>query len=340
MGGMTAAVADTLASAAKDLWRRQLPHGLELAFPGEDGWSKAAVLITRRASVDSTLLGRLPELRLAQQVGRFPTLVDLAACGERKVTVATWPLLSRVTVAEHAIALLLAVARSLGAGERATRAGAYREKQIEPIRTTETLIAWNWMKLPIIELYGKTLGLVGAGEIALEVAVRARAFGMNLAYCNRRRLSSEWERRLHLTFCSLDDLLAGSDFISLHVPFAPETEGLMGPAQFARMKPGNILINTARGGVVDEAALCQALETGRLRGAGLDVFVEEPLPVGHRLLGFSNVFLSPHVGGGEAGGLAADLKRLFAHLREMGAGGQPAGIQGVEAEGGELHSSR
>ncbi len=335
MGGLTAAVADPLPPAARALWRRHAPDGLALAFPDESGWSGAEVLLTKRATVDAALLASLPALRLVQQVGRFPTLVDLPACRVRGVPVAIWPLVSRITVAEHAVALMLAIARCLGEGERATRAAAYREKGITPVRTTETVIAWNWMQLPIIELYGKTLGLVGAGAIALEVAARARAFGVQLAYCTRRRLSAAWERRLGLTCWSLNDLLARGDFVSLHLPFAPETEGLMGRAQFSRMKPGAVFINTARGGLVDEAALCEALQSGRLRGAGLDVYVEEPLPAGHPLLGLPNVFLAPHTGGGEAGGLPADLMRLFAHLREVGEGAPPAAIMNWDPWGDE-----
>lgn len=317
MGGMTIAVADSLAPNARELWRRQLPGGLELAFPGEGGWSRAAVLVNKRTTVNAELLRLLPEVRLVQQVGRFPTFVDEAACRERGVAVATWPLVSRITVAEHAIALMLGVARSLVIGEQSTRSGAYREKGIKPVRTTETVIAWNWMALPVVELYAKSLGLVGAGEIALEVAVRARAFGMKVAYSNRTRMPEVWERRLGLNYVPLNNLLAESDFVSLHLPHTTETERLMGRAQFERMKPGSVLINTARGGIVDEDALCEALQSGRLRGAGLDVFVDEPLPVGHRLLSVPNVLLSPHLGGGQpGGGLAADLRRLFSHLGE------------------------
>ena len=168
MVNMILAVADGLDHASRDLWRRQLPEGLVLAFPDEPGWSGASILVTRRATVGAGLLDRLPGLRLAQQVGRFPTLVDAAACQERGVALATWPLLSRITVAEHAVALMLAVARSLGEGERAIRAAAYRAKGLAPVRTTETVIAWNWMQLSVLELHGKALGVLGAGEIDLQ----------------------------------------------------------------------------------------------------------------------------------------------------------------------------
>jgi len=314
------AVADSFASDAREFWRRQLPVGLELFFPDEDGWSQAAVLVSKRAVVDAELLRLLPDVRLVQQVGRFPTFIDLAECRKRGVSVATWPLESRITVAEHAMALMLGVARSLAVGDRDTRSGAYREKGIKPVRTSETVIAWNWMALPVVELFAKNLGLLGAGEIGCEVAMRARAFGMRVSYYNRTRLPERWERQLELNYAPLNDLLAQSDFVSLHLPHNTETEGFMGRAKFERMKSGSVFINTARGGIVDEDALVEALQSGRLRGAGLDVFVEEPLPAGHRLLSLHNVLFSPHIGGGQLGGLAADLKRLFCLLGEGGHG--------------------
>lgn len=329
MGANAVVVADVLSPEIRAMWRKQAPEGFALSFlesseAGAEALKGARVLVTKRHPIGPDLLSQAPQLQLVQQVGRFPTGIDLEACAARGVRIAVWPLISRITVAEHAMALMLAVARNLGEGERLIRAAAYRDKGIEPVVTDEYRIAWNWMDLTIRELYGRVLGLVGAGEIALEVTTRARAFGMRVLYYNRRRLPARWEERLGLAYRDLDGLLAEGDYVSLHLPHTPETTGLIGRRELSLMKAGAALINTARGGLVDEGALAEALESGRL-AAGLDVFVEEPLPHHSPLLRLPNVFLAPHIGGGQAGGLPADLRRMFADLEKVLSGAEPSG---------------
>lgn len=145
------------------------------------------------------------------------------------------------------------------------------------------------------DVYGATLGIVGLGAIGAAVARRAIGFGMKVLYYNRRR-NGALEAALNAQYRSLDDLLAESDFISLHCPLTEETRGLMGAAELAKMKPTAVLVNTARGPVVDEEALYRALKEGQIWAAGLDVWEKEPIRPDHPLLGLDNVVALPHIG--------------------------------------------
>lgn len=152
---------------------------------------------------------------------------------------------------------------------------------------------------------------MGFGAIGQEVARRARGFGMEVSVFQRRRLPDPWPRRLGVRWRdSLEELLEESDVVSLHLPHTDATEGLLDAAALDRMKPGAILVNTARGGLVDEAALAARLRDGRLAGAGLDVFRKEPLPMSNPLAGAPGVVLAPHTGGAGAGG----VRELFARV--------------------------
>ena len=223
-----------------------------------------------------------------------------------------------IAVAEQTLLLMLGLSKKVVRAHAATASGAYRELGVEPIRTEERLHRFQWMQLPgIFELHGRTLGLVGFGEIATEVARRARAFGMEVLYFRRRRLPAEVEAEEGAIYRELPALLAESDFVSLHVPLSKETERLIDAAALARMKPGAFLVNTCRGGVVDEDALVEALASGRIAGAGLDVFLHEPVPHDHPLLRLDNVLLAPHLGGGSGGARAKHAKDLMANLAAL-----------------------
>lgn len=291
----------------------------ELAALLED----ADVILTRWRGIDRRVLEQAGRARLVQVLGRYPLGVDLAAARAAGVAVATMPHRGAIAVAEQALALMLAVARQAVTGDTGTRAARYRTLGLSPVATSETVIAFNWLKLPVTELYGRTLGLVGFGEIGREVARRAGAFDMHVQYYQRRRLAPSDERMTGGTFARLDDLLASSDYVSLHVPHTPETERLMDAARLGRMKPGAVLVNTARGGLVDESALAGALESGHLGGAGLDVFVDEPLPAGHPFLKLDRVVLSPHVGGGSGGGNKGNVKDALDNIARWARGEPP-----------------
>lgn len=277
------------------------------------------VIITGKRRVTEQLVKAAgAELRLVQVVGRAPWAVDLESTRDAGVPVSFMPHRGAIAVAEHTFALLLGVMRMVVPGHAGTVAGDYEELEVEPIRTSERVIAFNWLKYSDIkQLYEKTLGLVGLGDIGLEVTRRAHAFDMNVLYTKRDPLSAEYEALAEVKYAPLDELLEASDIVSLHAPQTPQTEGMIDTGAFSLMKETAVLINTARGGLVDEDAMVDALRSGSIAGAGLDVFLDEPLPVGHGLLALDNVLLSPHTGGGTGGGqkgVVTDIKENIDRL--------------------------
>ncbi len=222
-----------------------------------------------------------PQLRCVANVGvGYDNLAvdELTECG---VVVTNTPGVLTDATADLAMALLLAVTRRVGEGERLIRAGE----------------SWSWGLDFLLgaSLRGKTLGVVGMGEIGQATARRARAFGMEIAYFNRNRVAPEIEAELEARWISLPELIAQSDILTLHCPLTEQTRHLIDAEALAQMKPSAYLVNTARGPVVDEAALVEALKAGRIAGAGLDVFEHEP-EVHPGLLELDNVVLLPHLG--------------------------------------------
>jgi phosphoglycerate dehydrogenase-like enzyme len=276
-------------------------------------FSSAAAIVTGKTRVTEKMMrAAAPDLRLIQVVGRAPWAVDLDCAREAGVQVSFLPHRGAIAVAEHTLALLVGLMRKLVAGHTGTVGAAYQQLGVEPKRTSERAIAFNWLGFPDVQqLFGKTIGLVGLGDIGLEVARRARAFDMNVLYTKRSPLPPEYDEMVGVRYAPFEELIEHADVISLHSPHTEETEGLICADVFARMKNSAVLINTARGGLVDEDALVEALSSGIIAGAGLDCFIDEPLPVGHGLMDLENVVLSPHVGGGTGGGqkgVVADVK--------------------------------
>jgi phosphoglycerate dehydrogenase-like enzyme len=219
------------------------------------------------------VLDGAPHLRMICISGTGVEDVDVREATARRIAVANVPGPSNRAVAEHCLALLFAVARAVPMQDRAIRRG-------------------EWKAMQGIELGGKTLGIVGVSGISSELAPLARALGMNVVSWSRNN-DAERAAAIGSRAVPLDALLATADVISLHVRLNDETRNMIGDAQFARMKTGAIVINTARGGVIDEAALLRALHAGRIAGAGLDVFAQEPLPAGHPFLAMDNVVMTP-----------------------------------------------
>ncbi len=207
--------------------------------------------------------------------------VDVPACARRGVVVSNTPGVLTEATADIAFALILMATRRLGEGERLIRA-----------RTP-----WSWSMFFMLGsgIQGKTLGIVGLGKIGLATARRARVFGMEIAYAGRRRAPADVETELAARFLPLEELLAQADVVSLHCPLNAETRHLIDAEALGRMQPSAFLVNTTRGPVVDEAALADALRTGTIAGAGLDVFEREPA-VDEALLDLENVVLIPHLG--------------------------------------------
>ena len=206
--------------------------------------------------------------------------IDVEAAKERGVVVTNTPGVLDETTADAAFMLMLAAARRLGEGERLLRAGEWEW--------------WGPKQLRGFDVWGKKLGILGLGRIGGAVARRARGFGMEILYHNRSR-KEDVEKELGARYLELHDLLGESDFISIHTPLTDETRHLIGAEELERMKPTSVLVNTSRGPVVDEGALADALERGRIFAAGLDVYEEEPR-VHPKLLELENVVLAPHIG--------------------------------------------
>jgi D-3-phosphoglycerate dehydrogenase len=236
----------------------------------------AACLINSRGAVkwSGDLLRRLPRLRMITVCGIGTDSIDLEAAEELGIVVCNLPDRTAPIVAEHALGLMLAVARR-----------AWFQ--------TNELKAGRWTSRDNVYLRGKVLGLVGAGSIAAELARLGRAIGMDVLAWTFHP-TPERAARLGVTFVSLNELLARADVVSLHVRLTGESRGLIGAEQIRRMKPGAMLVNTARGPVVDGMALVEALNAGHLGGAGIDVFDDEPIPAGHPLLACQQVVLTPH----------------------------------------------
>ncbi len=231
-------------------------------------------------TVDAAALEAAPALRVISSCSVGLDHVDLAAAAARGIPVGHTPGVLAETTADLALGLMLAAARRIPEADRHVRSGAW---------TPET--SWAPDLMLGRDLHGATVGVIGLGEIGQAVVRRLRGFGCHLLGWTRSGRSVEGVEAV-----SLDDLLARADFVTIHVALAPETRGLLGPDRLAVMKPGAILVNTARGGIVDEAALADQLRRGRLAAAALDVFEQEPLPPGSPLLALDNVVLAPHIG--------------------------------------------
>lgn len=210
--------------------------------------------------------------------------VDLKAAGERNLIVTNTPLPVIEPTAEHAFTLMLAVSHRVAELDRR-------------MRMPNSDIEFGVMMNLGVAIYGKTLGIIGMGNIGKSVARRASACGMKILYNKRHRLTPEEEKEYNATFVEVDELLRNSDYVSLHCPYTPETHHIIDEQAFLKMKDGAILINTARGACVDEAALVHALQNRKLFGAGLDVYEFEP-KLTPELYTIDNVVLSPHIGTG------------------------------------------
>jgi len=182
-------------------------------------------------------------------------------------------------------------------------------------------VAYNWGGISdIVGLFGKTLGIIGMGEVGSIAAGLARGFGMRVLYCNRTRLPAAQEAKLGVEYADIGRLLAESDFVSLHATNIPANKGLIGAQTFAAMKPTAFFINTARGPIVDEDALYDALTEGTIAGAGLDVHTIEPRPTPDKLAPLRNVILTPHIAGGSRTGVLKEIDVILDNCRAVLAG--------------------
>jgi D-3-phosphoglycerate dehydrogenase / 2-oxoglutarate reductase len=237
-----------------------------------------AVIVRSSTTIDRPALAATERLKVIGRAGVGVDNIDVAAATERGIAVFNSPSGNTISAAELTMALILAVMRRVPAADRSMHAGEWDRKNHRGM-----------------ELHGKVLALIGAGRIGGEVAKRARSFGMRvIAY--DPFLQDERARQLGIEAVTLEKALAEGDVISLHVPLTEATENLIDRSRLELVKPGAILVNAARGGVLDEDALVDALRAGRIAGAGLDTFTTEPLPADHPLRSLDNVVLTPHIG--------------------------------------------
>jgi glyoxylate reductase len=231
--------------------------------------------------INDIILNNFPSLKVIARYGVGYDTVDVEACTRRGIYVTHTPGILSHAVAELTVGLMICLSRRLINADKYVRT-----EWAKPNRARLRMG---------IDLYGKTLGIIGLGRIGYEVAVRAKSFGMKIIYYDIER-KVDAERTLGVKYVDLETLMRESDFISIHVPLTSQTRGLIGERELKLMKPTAYLINTSRGPVIDENALCKALKEGWIAGAGLDVFAEEPLPLESPLINMENVVLTPHIG--------------------------------------------
>ena len=293
---------DTLPPAMRALIAGQKPDCLDLVF-AESAEEEERVARVREAEYIlcswTPVSGRVIEagerVKLIQKYGIGVDKIDLKAAASRGVPVCIAAGVNAVAVAETAITLMLAVYKRLCVAHNSLRAGQW--------------LKWE-LRTGCYELWQKTVGLMGGGNIGRAVAKRlSHGFECRVLYYDISRLPPEAEVALGMTYTPMEELLRQSDIVSLHVPLMPETRGMIGAKEFAWMKPTAVLINTSRGGVVDEPALIEALQTRTIAAAGLDVFAVEPPDRHNPLLQMDNVVVTPHNGGGTVD----TMKRIVGH---------------------------
>ncbi len=261
-----------------EVWPDELPPPREVLLDKVAGVDGLLTMLTDR--IDAALLDRAPRLKVVSNCAVGVDNIDIPEATRRGIVIGHTPEVLTETTADFAFALLMAAARRIVAGDGYTRAGRWR--------------TWGLLTLLGQDVHGATLGLVGLGRIGAAVARRASGFHMRILYYSRTR-RPDLEQQLGVVWADLDTLLRQADFVSLHTPLTPETRHLINARTLGLMKTTAILINTARGPVVDQAALYKALQQGRIAGAALDVTDPEPLPRTDPLLTLPNCLITPHI---------------------------------------------
>jgi glyoxylate reductase len=279
---------------------------------------ESSILDSKRVSACS------PRTRLIQQFGRGYRNIDVATAQELKIPIANLNRLSSQSSSDHITALILALARNL--------IGAHRQVMArrDPVQAATFITdpprnKFNWTGQRGFRILAhSTIGFIGLGENSGYVARRMRAMGMHVLYFKRTRLSPEDEAQVGgVTYAPLDELLAKSDFVSLHIPYSKETEKYANHDFFKKMKRGSYLINSARGGIVDEVALYDSLKSGQLAGAALDVYRYEPVPPNCPLLDLDNIVWTPHISGGEPEFMIEETRAVLSNIARV-VHGRPA----------------
>ena len=270
--------------------------------------AEAEILLVLNRKVDAHLLSSVPRVRFVQRVGVGYDNLDLGALQTAGVVVAYTPGANAVAVAEHTILLMLALLKRFVAAESAARQGGWPTMEL--------------FQAGLGDLANTTVGLVGFGNIGRAVAQRLAPFGSRLLYIARHALDAATEQQFGVHYASLDELLASSTIVSLHLPLNEATEGLIGEAELAKMPVGAFLVNTSRGELLDEAALRRALLSGKLGGAALDVLCNER-PGGNPFTDLPQVIVTPHLAGGSRAGVERALQMAIANITRFLRGESP-----------------
>ncbi|MDU5334412.1 D-2-hydroxyacid dehydrogenase [Enterococcus sp.] len=242
---------------------------------------EAEAILTNKTPIDEEVLAAAPNLKYIGVVATGYNVVDIEAAGKRGIPVTNIPAYGTDAVAQFSFALLLEIANQVGVHNESVHQGDWQRSD-----------DFTYQKTPLMELQGKTMGLIGYGEIAQATAKIAHAFNMEVIYWNHRSKEpqAEWAQQV-----SIEELYQRSDVISLHVPQTADTEEMINRESIAKMKDGVILLNTARGGLLDEAAVATALNEGKIFAAGVDVVSSEPMAEDNPLLAAKNCFITPHI---------------------------------------------
>jgi phosphoglycerate dehydrogenase-like enzyme len=298
-----------------EIARKIAPAGFELVTTRNDRAEIEAAIGAAEYLVcfpggpsDDAFFRLAPKLRLFQLLSAGYDDIDIEAARRARVPVCNNGGANAISVAEHAMMLMLGVSRRIAWQHSSVSGGRWRGNGPAP---------------RMYEIFDKALGIVGLGTIGKKVARLARAFGMRVQYYDIARLPEHEEDALGVRFRLLREVLATSDIVTLHVPLNASTRHMIGAAELALMKPEAILVNTSRGPVVDEAALTRALSEGKLFGAGLDVFDQEPTPPGNPLLKLPNVLLSAHFAGPTWDNHVSRLRNAFDNVQRVARGEKP-----------------
>ena len=297
----------------EEIVRECLPSDLTLRVrkadeAPDDVVADADFLLVATTKVTPSVLQAATKLKHIQHQGVGYNNIDLDASREKGITIGLTPEGTSIPVAEHVFLLILSLYRKLFEARQSLRDGKWLQWELRPHS---------------FDLVGKTVGIVGLGRIGRELATRLRAFGCDVIYTDAVRASEVDELNLGVLFVEWEDLLKQSDIVSLHVPLLPETRNLIGARELEMMKANAILINAARGGLIDEAALIDALKKGQIAGAGLDVFEQEPPPTDHPLLFLDNVVAVPHIAAGTRDAYATKMRAAFANMQRVARGEEP-----------------
>jgi phosphoglycerate dehydrogenase-like enzyme len=297
-----------------DLIQALLPEGFHFQTTGPRSPQLAehlgeADFLIGLTRVTEEMLKAAPRLKLIQAITAGYDNIDVDAAARAGIPVATTSGANAVSVAEHIFALIMALSRRIVYADSAVRRG-------------------DWPQLELyhgscFELAGKTIGLVGFGHIGQAAARMAHGFGMAVLYYRRNRLTAEEERSLEASYAPLEGLLQASDIVSIQVPFTPQTKGLIGRQELGKLKKSALLINVARGGIVDEEALIECLNEKSIAGAGLDVFASEPVAPENPLLHMDNLVLTPHTAGAAWESVRRTLEASVDNIVRVASGNEP-----------------